>query len=291
MHFRQGFVRCGFARIAASSLLSAAIACGGHASLTMTSGGTYSRPQNLLTNGSFEIGAPTTFGNKYYWATGTTLTNFPFAVPAGWSSAGTASTYATWGRDGFANSTQLSDLLPDGNNGMYFGNSDTYIDQVPSFNADGTVSFAAAPNFSPKYGGPCRLWQTIPTVANPAASYKLSFWVSGEAAAFGSFVNPSVFGLKMTNVLAGDPIQYLTVPNGVGPMGASKLYEFTFTPLNPFANVDIEFINWGHYDNGNFAQLGTELVLDDVIVNTGPVPSPGTIGVLAMVGLAGRRRR
>ncbi len=283
MKFMDTRVRRG----AAPALLSLPFALAAHASLTMTSGGTYSRPNNLLTNGSFETGAPTVAGNKYYWATGTTLTNFPFAVPTGWSSAGTASTYATWGRDGFANSIQLSDLLPDGNNGMYFGNAETYIDQTPVFNNDGTVSFGSAPTFSPKYGGPCRLWQTIPTIANPAASYKLSFWVSGEAAAFGSFANLSVFGLKMTNVLAGDPIQYLTVPNGTGALGASKLYEFTFTPINPLANVDIEFINWGHWDPGDF-NLGTELVLDDVIVNT--VPAPSGMGVFA-IGLCVRRRR
>ena len=101
----------------------------------------------------------------------------------------------------------------------------------------------------------------------------------------------------MTNVLPGDPIQYLTVPNGVGnSFGVSHLYEYTFTPLNPLLPVDINFINWGHldltaYGGSNFT---TELVLDDVIINA--VPEPGTL-VLAVLGFlplsyyAWRRRR
>ena len=44
------------------------------------------------------------------------------------------------------------------------------------------------------------------------------------------FTERGIFGLQVTNVLPGDPIQYLTVPNGVGnSFGVSHLYEFTFT--------------------------------------------------------------
>src|SRR5687768_16274713 len=186
--------------------------------LTGPSGATH--VNNLVTNGSFETGAPTPAGSKYYWATGTTLTSFPFSVPTGWQSAGTQSTYATWGNDGPGTPhTQFSDVLPDGANAVYFGNSDTAVDQSPGWNSDGTVSFTGDPTFTPSYGGPCRLWQTVNTDTFVAPSYLLSFWASGEAALNSAFAIDSVFGLKVTNVLSGDPIQYLTAPGGNGLVG------------------------------------------------------------------------
>ena len=246
---------------------------------------------NLVANGSFETGAPTPAGNKFYWATGTTLGSFPFSVPGGWQSAGTASTYATWGRDGFQNSVQLSDLLPDGTNALYFGNAGMTVDQTPTYNADGTVSFPASPNFTSAYGGPCRLWQSVPTNTSPAPSYRLSFWVSGEASFFAAYPQDGIFGLRVTNVLAGDPIQYLSVPGGQSALGKSHRFDYDFVPLNPLAPVTVEFINWGHLDvAGN--EVASELVLDDVIVNAANVPAPAA-GTLLLGGAAAfaRRRR
>ncbi len=250
-------------------------------------------PGNLVTNGSFETGAPSPDGSAYYWATGTTLSFNPFAVPGGWSSAGTASTYATWGNDGAGPAhKQFSDVLPDGRNALYFGNADTTVNQAPTYHADGTVTFASAPTFSPQYGGPCRLWQTINTVANPAPSYRLSFWASAEAAQFGlgAYSIDGIFGLKVTNVLPGDPIQYLTAPDGTTAIGMSHVYEYQFVPLNALLPVTIEFINWGHIDLGG-GMAGSELVLDDVIVKTAPAPGVLGAGLIGTCGALVRRRR
>jgi hypothetical protein len=142
---------------------------------------------------------------------------------------------------------------------------------------------------------PVILTQTINTPATPAPSYDLSFWVSGEGAVNGQqFTERGIFGLQLTNVLASDPIQFLTVPNGVGnSFGVSHLYEFTFTPLNPLLPVDINFINWGHFDLSPYggSNFTTELVLDDVIINA--VPEPGTLTLLAtgLCAIAARTRR
>jgi hypothetical protein len=242
---------------------------------------------NLVSNGSFEIGAPVTPGNKYYWATGTTLNNFPFAVPSGWQSSGASQSYASWGNDN-APHIQFSDTLPDGNNAVYFGNAETTVSQPPNYNPDGTVSFPAPPTFSPQYGAPVQLWQTVPTNTSPAPSYRLSFWASGEAALFGAFPQPSIFGLRVTNTLPGDPIQYLTSPNGTGGFPASIRFDYDFVPLNTSLPVTIEFTNWGHLGPNS-----TELALDDVSVRA-IVPEPGMSWmVLAVTGriLCGRRRR
>ena len=118
----------------------------------------------------------------------------------------------------------------------------------------------------------------------PAPSYILSFWTSGEdtgSAPATPFTGDGIFGLRVTNVLAGDPTIYLTTPSGLSSLGTSVRYEFSFVPLNPLSPVDVEFINWGHFSlNGN--PLATELVLDDVIVNA-VVPEPGMLGIAGVV--------
>ncbi len=161
------------------------------------------------------------------------------------------------------------------------------VDQPPTFNPDGTVSFPAAPNFSITYSPvPVVLTQTINTPASPASGYDFSFWISGEGAVAGQhFTERGIFGLQVTNVLPGDPIQWLAVPNGnSNSFGVSHLYEYTFTPLNPLAPVTVNFINWGHFDLSAYgmSNFTTELILDDVIIN--PVPEPGSCTLLALGG-------
>ncbi len=244
---------------------------------------------NLVANGSFETGAPSPDGSKYYWATGTTLT--PFSVPGGWQSAGTQSTYASWGNDGPGTPhLQFSDTLPDGRNALYFGNAQTTVDLPATYNADGTVTFPGNPTFSPQYGGPARLLQTVNTPANPAPSYRISFWASAEAAQFGqgAYDIPGIFGFRITNVLPGDPIQYLTAPDGTTAIGMSRTYDYAFVPLNASLPVTIEFINWGHVVLGP-GQTGSELVLDDVIINK--VPAPPAALALPLAALLLRRPR
>src|SRR4051794_38483447 len=68
---------------------------------------------NLVTNGSFETGAPAPGSANYvYWATGTT--NTPFAPIPSWNSLGTAFNYALWGADNAVSpfTTESSDVLP-----------------------------------------------------------------------------------------------------------------------------------------------------------------------------------
>lgn len=259
------------------------------AALTITSGLGTTHVGNLVANGSFEIGAPPNgTANQLYWATGTSLT--PFAVPPGWNSSGTSSSYALWGNDAtLPQSIQGSDGLPDGNAGMYFGNgAPVLVSQPPTFNANGTVSFPALPSFTNFFSpAPVILTQSINTPASPAPGYDFSFWVSGEGAVNGQqFTERGIFGLQVTNVLAGDPVQWLTVPNGIGnSFGVSHLYEFSFTPLNPLQPVSINFINWGHFDLSPYggSNFTTELVLDDVIINA--VPEPGTFALFVVAGL------
>ena len=257
------------------------------------------RSANLVTNGSFEIGAPT-FGTSVFWATG--ATGGPSVIP-GWSSTGTPSTYATWGSSGVpGQGIRGSAPFPDGHNGVYFGNLSTDVsvaptivngkaDVAPTFLPSGRVTFPTAPIFTPSFGGPCILSQTINTQFTPAPMYQMTFWVSGEDAVSQGTWSSGVMGFRMTNVLPGDPIQYLTIPSGLGGL-QSALYAYNFVPLNPLLPVTIEFINWGHISSvgGVGVPFTSELVLDDVIINA--VPAPGTAALLTLGGvLAGRRRR
>lgn len=279
------------------SLAALAIGASGsaHASLTLLSGPQQgSHTGNLVTNGSFEFGVnPPTDGNspidRRFWATGTT--NTPFSVPTGWSSSGAPSTYASWGNDGpGVYRTQGSDVLPDGRLGMYFGNGAGATSNLPpTFQPNGEVTFPGTPSLFVPFGAACKLWQSVPTDTNAAPSYVLSFWASGEFSGDTLPISPGIFGLRVTNVLPGDPIQFLTVP---GTALASKRYEYSFTPLVPSTPVTVEFINWGHFDLTAWGGSGftTELVLDDVMVNM--APAPGAIAPLALgAAIALRRRR
>jgi hypothetical protein len=222
-----------------------------------------------------------------YWATGTSLT--PFAVPPSWTSSGAPSSYAVWGNDAtFPQSIQGSDALPDGNVALYFGNgAPVFVNQQPTFNPNGTVTFPGTPSFVNNFAtSPVILTQSINTPATPAPSYNFSFWVSGEGAVTGQhFTERGIFGLKVTNVLPGDPTQWLAVPNGGNAFGNSHLFEFAFTPLNASLPVVVNFINWGHFDLSSYgmSNFTTELILDDVIINA--VPEPSSLVLVAVAGL------
>lgn len=269
-----------------------ALCASAHASLTLLGGpSAATHVGNFVTNGSFETGAPTP-GTPVYWATGTIGT--PFSAVPGWTSSGPAGNYALWGNNTTSPARIAgSDILPDGINALYFGNGlPTGVDQPATFLANGAVTFPAAPNFFPKYGAPVVLTQSVPTDTNPAASYLLSFWASGEFAEGAPGAVPDgIFGLQVTNVLPGDPVQYFTAPGG-GVFGASHRYDFSFVPLNPLLPVSVSFYNYGHCDLSPFggASFTTELVLDDVIVNT-VVPEPVAGALISTILLIQKRRR
>lgn len=272
------------------------------AALTLVPNAGTSHIGNLVNNGSFENtagGGPTPGGaNNRLWATGTAQNFLPFAVPSGWTSAGNANTYATWGQDGPQLTLRQSDTFPHGQYGMYFGNGGVaLVNEPPTFNPNGTVTFPASPTVTLPLGYPSTvtLTQTVPTSSNPAAQYGLSFWISGEGAFFASDPTGStlgIFGFKMTNVLPGDPVNYLAVPSASDNfLGKSKRFDFLFTPINASQDVTIEFINYGHFDLSMYGRsTSTELVLDDVMVN-GFVPEPAGLSALGLAAAALRRRR
>ncbi len=289
-------------------LAAAAVSLAGasaHAQLTLLPLGPQlgTHAGNLVTNGSFEFRnaalqpGPGATGSSVFWATGTLAT--PFAVPYGWSSSGGPNTYANWGGDlGAPVRHRGSDALPHGVNAMYFGNGQSStVNVAPIFNASGEVTFASPRtivNTGTTFPVPCVLTQTVNTHLTPSPSYLLSMWISGEGSG-SSFAGPGaegIFGLRVTNTQAGDPIRYFAVPSGSSTYGSSLRLEFNFVPINPSAPVTIEFINWGHFSLAPFGMGGTtELVLDDVIVNA--VPAPSAAGLLGLAGIRamGRRRR
>jgi hypothetical protein len=143
-------------------------------------------------------------------------------------------------------------------------------------------------------GAPVRLWQTVPTHLTPAPSYVFSFWVSGEwsGQTLGG-IPDGIFGLKVTNVLPGDPMQFLAVPGAsiLSTLGMSHRFDYSLVPLNPLAPITIEFVNWGHFDLSPWggSPFTTELVLDDVIINA--VPEPTSLALLCLGGLVLVRKR
>lgn len=284
------------------SVSIAALAPIAEAALTLVPNANCSHVGNLVTNGSFEDitgGGPpgSSPANWRLWATGTTLSSPPFAVPIGWTSSGNANTYAVWGNDGPL-TLRTSDQIPDGELAMYFGNGGmATVDLAPTFNPDGTVTFSGSPTITQPvtFSTPVTLSQTIPTSTSIAPSYGLSFWISGEGANLASDPTGNslgIFGFRMTNVLPGDPIHYLAVPSASNNfMGKSKRYDFLFTPLNASQDVSIEFINYGHFDLTLHNRGGTtELVLDDVMINMVPEPSTAML-LLAGAWAVTRRRR
>lgn len=278
-----------FATTASALLVSAALASSAHAALTLLpSAAPLTHAGNLVTNGSFEIGAPA-LGSPVFWAN---PLNPTYSVPPGWSSSGTSQTYATWGGSGVPGiGIRGSAPFPDGPSGLYFGNLVTDVSLTPNFLANGRVTFPGTPVFTPSFGAPCILEQTVNTQLSPATSYMFSFWTSGEDAGFPTNTyGLGVMGLQVTNVLPGDPMQYLSIPSASSPTN-SRVYTFSFVPLNPSAPVTIRFFNWGHIGTvgGAAYPFTTELVLDDVIINA--VPAPGALGLFVAASLTRRRPR
>jgi hypothetical protein len=186
-----------------------------------------------------------------------------------------------------------SDTIPDGQAALYFGNyAGAQSSLAPTFNVDGTVTFAGTPTMTAPKGNPVQLWQSVPTHTNLAPNYCFSFWASGEWSGQTPGGAPDgIFGLRVTNVLPGDPLQFLTVPGGTSALGASHRYDYDLVPLNPLLPVVVEFWNWGHFDLSAYggSSFTSELVLDDVIVNA--VPEPASLCMLAAGGLLALRRR
>ena len=85
-------------------------------------------------------------------------------------------------------------------------------------------------------------------------------------------------------------MQYFAVPGGLGTSPASRRYDYNLVPLNPLLPVAVEFWNWGHFDLSPYggSAFTSELVIDDVIVNT--LPEPASMVLLGLAALFVKRR-
>ena len=298
------------------------------------------RDRNLVVNGSFEEPhlengsdfdgfLPGIDGDGYYFLSPITV-NMPIAVPDGWTaSGGGTKTYARWGNNINAlpdanlpvagqawSSTQIH-----GERSVYLGNfTPEEISETPEYMPDGEVVFTSPPTITlrPEYGpDPFSISQTVSGLV-PQETYRMSFWVSGEWSneGFSSSPNGITAGDGMMGVqLEGYDLLYLAIPagNSAEPVGAPHVFgddEFHVYTLEFVAKdteMDISFINWGHFDSTD-GTIGwtrgqtTELIMDDVIINSVKIPRKvptlsewGLIALAGVLGIAGymvmRRRK
>ncbi len=281
------------------------------------------RSKNLIFNGSFEeprltggaLGFATFDGTDgdgyYYFSTGTV--NTPFALPDGWtSSGGGTQTYAIWGNNFeekvltptfTAPETGIAYSDPDkhGDRALYFGNFHVLsISETPTFAPNGEVIFTNHPTIilRPGYGTGLTLTQNV-TGLIPGERYRLSFWTSSEWASgvfveFDFFREDGIFGLQ----IEGYELLYLTTPAGASaPPGVTTVFglDESHTYVVEFVatqeEMEISFINWGHYAPSTTAGwtrgLTTEYVMDDVILNlvednTAAIPTASEWGLIFM---------
>ncbi|MBI5708613.1 MAG: PEP-CTERM sorting domain-containing protein [Armatimonadetes bacterium] len=236
------------------------------------------RPNNLLTNGSFEFDRSFYSEPFRFWATGTT--NTPFVPLTGWAATGKPSSYAMWGH-GSPGEIAGSAPIPHGTEALYFGA--LYMSSLgtqPTYHANGLVTFSGTPGIVPDpLYGPVTLSQTL-TGLSTSQQYRLDFWASAEDAAFNVGWLDGFFGLDIT----GESTIYLTCPTFGSSLGPWLRYYVVFQPTA--SSVTLTWTNWGHYYDPN-GLFHSELVMDDAIVN--PVPEPGALAVLSL-GLFGMLR-
>lgn len=237
------------------------------------------RNVNLLINGSFETrlpgDPPISQGVCVSGVSGTRLVNCGttenIPIP-GWTFAGDPGSYAYWGSFG----------TPGPANGVafiYFGNGNPVPSQAPTYGMNGVVTFPDPSMLT--FTHPVAQHITNPTTISQTISglikgstYLLDFYATGEGnGGNGCCSEPSTFGLRIT----GEPLTYLTTPSINSVFGTvSVRYHVVFT-ANDISET-FEWDNWGH-----ICSKCTELILDDVIVNS--VPEPGTL-ILMLIGAA-----
>ncbi len=267
-------------------------------------------------------------GDGYYWLSAITNRGPEKAVPDGWfTSGGGDDTYARWGNNlnasgPFPEGGQAwSSPLIDGERSVYLGNfTPLLISETPTFMSNGEVVFNDTPmiilstplNPPPNPALPCcygpdpfTISQTV-TGLIPGGLYRMSVWVSGEwsleayATSIGTMAGD---GIMAVDVEGYDRL-YLTVPSGFAPeppeaphvFGTDEAHTYTLEFEATDTDMDISFINWGHF-GGSGGTIGwtrgsaTELIMDDVIINAVSipvnVPTLSQWGLIIMVGLLG----
>jgi hypothetical protein len=224
---------------------------------------------NLVANGGFETGAN---GNQGWTGPGPHTGIYPpgpsVTIPS-WNAAYPVGAYGWWGPYPFSAAP-----CGEATNCVYFGNWLMNPTAAPTFLPNGEVDFGGPVAFNNVVSanqGPVTLSQTVTLTAGD--TYLLDFWTSGETVAG----TPGVFGLTI-----GSNLLYLTA------VEAARRYYVAFTA--DAAATTITFSNWGHMLQG--PNTGTELVLDDVILNATATPEPASALLLplALAALAYRRR-
>jgi len=148
---------------------------------------------------------------------------------------------------------------------IYFGNSyATVVPATPLFTAQGIcTNLVSIQNDAPsQYGDSVILKQSLSTTIGKR--YRLSFFATGEGDPMDTtiqIIDPGIGGLNIT----GYNMVYFRIPGNTLPASAARYY---FEFLATSSSTTIEFTNWGHIHPFTInAADGTELALDDVIVN------------------------
>ncbi|MGB2692970.1 MAG: IPTL-CTERM sorting domain-containing protein [Thermodesulfobacteriota bacterium] len=290
------------------------------------------RNRNLVINGSFEephLDNGSTFdgflpgvdGDGYYFLSPITV-EIPIAQPDGWTTSGGGMlTYARWGNNinalpsaGLPVAGQAwSSTEIHGERSVYLGNfTPQEVSETPEYMPNGEVVFSSPPTITlrPEYGpNPFGISQNV-TGLVPGGIYRISFWVSGEWSNLGFASSPN--GATAGDGIVGVKIEsydllYLAIPagNSAEPVGAPHVFgteEFHVYTLEFEAtdtDMDISFLNWGHFDSTD-GTIGwtrgqtTELIMDDVIINAVRLPTNvptlsewGLISMAAILGIVG----
>lgn len=287
------------------------------------------RSRNLVDNGSFEEPhledgtdfdgfLPGVDGDGYYYISSNTNL-IPVAMPDRWTTTGGGvDTYSRWGNNinalpaaGLPIAGQAwSSTEINGERSIYLGNfTPAEISETPQYMSNGEVVFSTSPTITlrPEYGPePMTITQTVSGLV-PEGRYRMSFWVSGEWGneGFATSSNGATAGDGIMGVqLEGYDLLYLAVPagNSTEPAGAPHVFgtdEFHIYTLEFEAadtEMDISFINWGHFGStegtiGWTRGQATELIMDDVIINAifipVNVPTLSVWGLTTMAGVLG----
>lgn len=263
-------------------------------------------PTNLVANGSFETGGPST-GNavSYFW-TRPCNTN----KPTGWTVSGDVMSYGFWGYFQSTDASQYNAVpcdntlqtgggdnmlsaAGDGNNLLYFGNYTATAGAVaPAYNATsgeyiprtGVAAADAAINWAPGAGVP-----TVPLILSQSVTgltvgnyYELEFWVTGE-----NYGGPDgIFDLQI-----GAKHFWLTAPGPDNQNGKGNDERYHVVFQADATTEAIAFKNYGHFNVFNntpamdswFAaslnSVSGELALDDVIINERTITVSGKVWV------------